>query len=233
MGCVGPDLRSSGFWLAPVRSLCVVSSDPTRWCVLNQGVWHACVGTGGRWRVAAGILGWIVRAKANTERGSTALNSAPQELLQISQGKAISSLPSISSKETEELEAALARAGISPPPRALPASDYYSILGVPADFSPDELKKAYKKMSRATHPDKNGGSTTRFQAVAAAYEALGDVERKEAYDLGADIKRDIMNDGSEGPSFWDRMRQEYFPEQFGYEPFGDPYEHKVSPHPNP
>ena len=63
--------------------------------------------------------------------------------------------------------------------------------------------------------------------------ALGDVERKEAYDVGADIKRDILNDGSEGPSFWDRMRQEYFPEQFGYEPFGDPYEHKVSPHPNP
>jgi hypothetical protein len=51
--------------------------------------------------------------------------------------------------------------------------------------------------------------------------------------VGADIKRDILNDGSEGPSFWDRMRQEYFPEQFGYEPFGDPYEHKVSPHPNP
>jgi hypothetical protein len=177
--------------------------------------------------VVAGLLGWIVRAKANMERGSTALNSAPQELRQISEGKAISSLPSMS-EEIEQLEAALGRAGISPPPRALPAADYYTILGVPADFAPDELKKAYKKMSRMTHPDKNGGSTTRFQAVAAAYETLSDVERKEAYDEGADMKRDIMNDGSEGPSFWDRMRQQYFPEQFGYEPFGDPYEHKVS-----
>ena len=52
--------------------------------------------------MVAGLLGWIVRAKANMERGSTALNSAPQELRQISEGKAISSLPSMS-EEIEQL----------------------------------------------------------------------------------------------------------------------------------
>ena len=37
-------------------------------------------------------------------------------------------------------------------------------------------------------------------------------------------------DGSEGESFWDKMRRTYFPEQFGYEPFGDPYEAKRNLH---
>ena len=49
---------------------------------------------------------------------------------------------------------------------------------------------------------------------------------RQAYDAGNDIKREILRDGSEGPSFWEQVHKAYFPEAFGYEPFGDPYEHK-------
>ena len=173
------------------------------------------------------VLPYLVRAKANIERAHVALKQ-PQSLTEnlISDGRRIPSLPSFSEQESEALDSALARASIQRPAHTLPAADHYSMLGVSSEFSPEELKKAYKKMSRVTHPDKNGGSTTRFQAVAAAYETLSDADRREAYDAGSDVKRDLMSDGSEGPTFWDKVRKEYFPEQFGYEPFGDPYEHK-------
>ena len=47
-------------------------------------------------------------------------------------------------------------------------ADHYTVLGVSADFTGEQLKKAYKKMSKKTHPDRNGGSNEGFQLVAAA-----------------------------------------------------------------
>merc|ERR1719263_1365955 len=118
-------------------------------------------------------------------------------------------------------------AGISPLPAKLwYVVDHYAVLGVAADFGIEDLKKAYKKMSRITHPDKNKGSNLGFRAVAAAYQVLSEEDKREFYDQAQDIQREVLSDGSEGPSFWDQMRKEYFPEQFHYEPFGDPYESK-------
>lgn len=61
----------------------------------------------------------------------------------------------------------------------------YDILGVSADATDAEIKKAYKKQSLANHPDKNPGdenASQRFQDVANAYETLSDPDARAAYD---------------------------------------------------
>eukprot|EP00281_Chroomonas_sp_CCMP1168_P024963 CAMPEP_0206225250 /NCGR_PEP_ID=MMETSP0047_2-20121206/7451_1 /ASSEMBLY_ACC=CAM_ASM_000192 /TAXON_ID=195065 /ORGANISM="Chroomonas mesostigmatica_cf, Strain CCMP1168" /LENGTH=340 /DNA_ID=CAMNT_0053648245 /DNA_START=6 /DNA_END=1028 /DNA_ORIENTATION=- len=104
--------------------------------------------------------------------------------------------------------------------------DHYVLLGVSVDHTEEELKRAYKTASRKAHPDKNGGSNHAFQAVAAAYETLSEPDARALYDEGSDIKRDLREDGSEGPSWGEQVLRAYFPEDYPYEPFGDPYERK-------
>ncbi|GAA5938269.1 uncharacterized protein JCM15063_000686 [Sporobolomyces koalae] len=63
--------------------------------------------------------------------------------------------------------------------------DYYKILGVSKDANETEIKKAYKKASLATHPDRNGGSeqaAKKFQEVGEAYEVLSDKDKRSIYD---------------------------------------------------
>jgi molecular chaperone DnaJ len=59
-------------------------------------------------------------------------------------------------------------------------TDYYSTLGVPRTASADEIKKAYRKLASQHHPDK-GGDTKKFQEIQAAYETLGDEQKRAAY----------------------------------------------------
>lgn len=59
--------------------------------------------------------------------------------------------------------------------------DYYTILGVNRNASPDEIKKAYRKMAAQHHPDK-GGDTAKFQEVQKAYETLSDPQKKQQHD---------------------------------------------------
>ena len=59
-------------------------------------------------------------------------------------------------------------------------TDYYSTLGVARTASADEIKKAYRKLASQHHPDK-GGDTRKFQEIQAAYETLGDEQRRAAY----------------------------------------------------
>jgi molecular chaperone DnaJ len=68
------------------------------------------------------------------------------------------------------------------------ATDYYATLGVARDASPDEIKRAYRRLARELHPDVNPDPTTqeRFKEVTAAYEVLSDPEKRQMYDLGAD-----------------------------------------------
>ena len=61
-------------------------------------------------------------------------------------------------------------------------ADPYTILGVSKNASQDEIKKAYRKLAHQHHPDKKGGSEARFKEVNAAYQILGDAEKKARYD---------------------------------------------------
>src|SRR3954453_8611533 len=63
--------------------------------------------------------------------------------------------------------------------------DFYQVLGVSKDASADDIKKAYRKLARANHPDSNPGNAAaeeRFKAISEAYSVLSDVEHRKEYD---------------------------------------------------
>ena len=71
--------------------------------------------------------------------------------------------------------------------------DLYEILGVPRTATPDEVKKAYRRLAKQYHPDVNPGnkaSEEKFKEVSAAFEVLSDAEKRKLYDeFGPDALR--------------------------------------------
>lgn len=64
--------------------------------------------------------------------------------------------------------------------------DYYKTLGAKKDFTPTEIKKAYRKLALKYHPDKNKGdkqAEAKFKEISEAYAVLSDPEKKKQYDL--------------------------------------------------
>lgn len=67
------------------------------------------------------------------------------------------------------------------------AKDYYATLGVGRDATPEQLKKAFRRLARETHPDANPDdpvAEAKFREVAEAYEVLSDPDKRRAYDRG-------------------------------------------------
>jgi molecular chaperone DnaJ len=66
--------------------------------------------------------------------------------------------------------------------------DYYKILGVGKGASDEEIKKAYRKLARQYHPDRNPGdkqAEERFKQISQAHDVLSDADKRKAYDRAA------------------------------------------------
>src|SRR5262249_31414155 len=67
------------------------------------------------------------------------------------------------------------------------AEDLYSVLGVPKTASAGDITKAYRKLAKKLHPDLNPGDKAageKFKKITAAYDILGDAEKRGRYDRG-------------------------------------------------
>lgn len=93
--------------------------------------------------------------------------------------------------------------------------DYYSVLGVAASATQDEIKKKYRKLASKHHPDKNPNdpkAADTFKQISEAYQTLGDAEKRKQYD---DMRRLGAFGGFGGSSRADRPGAQY-----GYPPPG-------------
>jgi len=96
-------------------------------------------------------------------------------------------------------------------------ADYYQVLGVDKNASPEEIKRAYRRMAIKYHPDKNPGNKeaeAKFKECAEAYEVLSDPEKRKQYDQ-------YGHEGLRGAGMHDfsRMNVEDIFSMFGFDEF--------------
>lgn len=68
--------------------------------------------------------------------------------------------------------------------------NHYETLGIQKSATPDEIKKAYRKLASEHHPDK-GGDTQKFQEIQSAYEVLSDPQKRQMYDNPQQNQRSV------------------------------------------
>jgi DnaJ-class molecular chaperone len=102
-------------------------------------------------------------------------------------------------------------------------TDFYQILGVSETATPEEIKKAYRKLANQHHPDK-GGDQNKFKDISVAYDTLGDPQKKAEYDQqrSGGFQQFQFNTGNGGfQNFHDIFGQHFDPFGHRSNPFAD------------
>mmetsp|Transcript_34105 Transcript_34105/g.77803 ORF Transcript_34105/g.77803 Transcript_34105/m.77803 type:complete len:269 (-) Transcript_34105:33-839(-) len=113
------------------------------------------------------------------------------------------------------------------------SSDHYAVLGVPLDATAKDISKAFRSKARVLHPDKQPPGASEeaklrakqaFQAIARAYEVLGDENKRRTYDLskqGGGASGDDDGNGEDWtppPNEWDDPNSAYYTGRTGPRP---------------
>ena len=91
--------------------------------------------------------------------------------------------------------------------------NYYNILEIPETANPDEIRKAYRKLSLQHHPDRNKNNPdamAKTQKINEAYETLSDLDKKREYDMMRNnpfFNGNFANGVNGEPNFDDLMSQ--------------------------